>query len=81
MKHCEIKDNYNCYLIERILEEYQKIHPSGGKRHTRKTKKQKKLTKKTKKFPEKFRKHKKSRKTRKSRKFPRKFQNAIKKKR
>lgn len=73
MKHCEIKENYNCYLIERLLEEYQKIHPRGGKKYSRKTIKQKKSTKKTKKFPGKFRKHKKSRKTR-------KFQNAIKKK-
>jgi len=81
MKNCEIKDNYNCYLIQRLLEEYQKIHPSGGKRYTRKTIKQRKSTKKTKKFPEKFRKHKKSRKSRKSKKFPGKFQNAIKKKR
>jgi hypothetical protein len=78
MKNCEIKDNYNCYLIERLLEEYQKIHPSGGKRYTRKTKKS---SKKTKKIPGKFRKHKKSRKSRKSKKFPGKFQNAIKKKR
>jgi hypothetical protein len=81
MKNCEIKDNYNCYLIERILEEYQKIHPSGGKKYSRKTIKQKKLTKKIKKFPRKLHKHTNSCKTRKSRKFPRKFQNAIKKKR
>ena len=78
MKNCEIKDNYNCYLIQRLLDEYQKIHPSGGKRYTRKTKKS---SKKTKKFPGKFRKHKKSSKFRKSKKIPRKFQNAIKKKR
>jgi hypothetical protein len=78
MKNCEIKENYNCYLIERLLKEYQKIHPSGGKRYTRKTKKS---SKKTKKILGKFRKHKKSRKSRKSKKFPGKIQNAIKKKR
>jgi hypothetical protein len=81
MKNCEIKDNYNCYLIQRLLEEYLKIHPRGGKKYSRKTIKQKKLTKKTKNFLGKFSKHKKSRKSRKSKKFPRKFQNAIKKKR
>ncbi len=78
MKNCEIKENYNCYLIERLLEEYQKIHPSGGKRYTRKTTKS---SKKTKKILGKFRKHKKSRKSKKSKKFPGKFQKAIKKKR
>lgn len=73
MKNCEIKDNYNCYLIQRLLEEYQKIHPRGGKKYSRKTIKQKKSTKKTKKFLGKFHKHKKSRKSRKSKKFPGKF--------
>lgn len=68
MKYCEIKNNYNCYLIQRLLEEYQSIHPSrGGKKYSRKTIKQKKSSKKTKKFLGKFRKSKKSRK---SKKFP-----------
>jgi len=81
MKNCQIKENYNCYLIERLVEEYEKIHPLGGKKYFRKTIKQKKSSKKTKKFLGKISKHKKSRKTRKTKKFPRKFPNAIKKKR
>jgi hypothetical protein len=68
--------NINFHVIEEILNYYN--NKTGGKRYTRKTKKS---NKKTKKIPGKFRKHKKSRKTMKSRKFPRKFQNAIKKKR
>jgi len=68
--------NINYGVIQKILNYYN--NKTGGKRYTRKTKKS---NKKTKKFPGKFRKHKKSRKSRKSKKFPRKFQNAIKKKR
>jgi len=71
--------NINYGVIQKILNYYN--NKTGGKRHTRKTIKQKKSSRKTKKIPGKLRKHKKSRKTRKSRKFPRKFQNAIKKKR
>ena len=78
MKNCEIKDNYNCILIKRLLEEYEEIHPRGGKKYSRKTIKQKKSNKKTKKFLRKTRKTKKF--LRKTKKFPRKFQNAIKKK-
>jgi len=68
--------NINYGVIQKILNYYN--NKTGGKRYTRKTKKS---SKRTKKFLGNFHKHKKSRKSRKSKKFPRKFQNAIKKKR